>query len=232
VLVSGAGSKVVINGAGNKGFWLGNATAPGCSVTVEDGASWESRGEFKIADGYTTNATFRVASGASVKHYIYAVNVGTSDNAKNAALEIDGGSVEAVDNAIYVQGEDSHISISGANARLSSPNGTTMFLARTRLEVEIPAGGFTNGSAPITCKTLSLNSGTTVEVTLDEEWNNVAHGNYRIVIAETENDIKETGFTVNLPADTDNLVVTRDTTNVKQFAVNVKVKGGMVILLK
>ena len=232
VLVSGSGSKVVINGAGGKGFWLGSATAPGCSVTVEDGATWESYGEFKIADGYVTNATFRVASGASVKHYIHALNVSTGENAKNAALEIDNGVVECLNNSIYVQGEDSHISISGANARLSSPNGATMFRARTRLEVEIPAGGFTNGSAPITCKTLSLNAGAAVNVTLDEEWNNVAHGNYRIVIAETENDIKETGFTVNLPADTDNLVVTRDTTNVKQFAVNVKVKGGMVILLK
>lgn len=232
VLVSGSGSKVVINGAGNKGFWLGNATAPGCSVTVEDGASWESRGEFKIADGYVTNATFRVASGASVKHYIYAVNVGTSDNAKNAALEIDNGVVECLNNVIYVKGEGSHISISGANARLSSPNGDTKFFAGTRLEVEIPAGGFTGGEPPISSKTFSLDAGAAVNVTLDEEWNNVALGNYRVVIAETENDIKETGFTVNLPADTDNLVVTRDTTNVKQFAVNVKVKGGMVILLK
>lgn len=222
VLVSGAGSKVVINGASTKGFWLGSAAAPGCSVTVEDGAAWESRGEFKIADGFVTNTTFRVASGASVKHYIYAVNVGTSGNAKNAALEIDNGSVEAVDNDISVKGEDSHISISGADAHLSSPNGAATFATGTRLEVEIPKSGFTGGEPPITCKTLTFNSGSSLVVTL-EKANNPGG---RVVLARATNNITTLGnLSLTLPVG-----VELDTSNAKELAVKVPSSGLLIFI--
>ncbi len=222
VLVSGAGSKVVVNGKSNKGFWLGSNAAPGCSVNVEDGATWESRGEFKIADGYTTNATFRVASGASVKHYIYAVNVGTSGNAKNATLEIDGGSVEAVNNSIYVNGEDSHISISGADAHLSSPNGAATFASGTRLYVEIPKAGFTGGEPPITCKTLTFNAGSSLVVTL-EKANNPGG---RVVLARATNDITTLGnLSLTLPEG-----VELDTSNAKELAVKVPTSGLLIFI--
>lgn len=222
VLVSGAGSKVVINGASSKGFWLGSDRAPGCSVTVEDGAAWESRGEFKIADGFVTNTTFRVASDASVSHYIYALNVGTSANAKNAALEIDNGSVVAVDNGISVKGEDSHISISGADARLSSPNGTATFATGTRLEVEISKSGFTGGEPPITCKTLTFNSGSSLVVTL-EKANNPGG---RVVLARATNDITTLGnLSLTLPEG-----VELDTSNAKELAVKVPFSGLAIIV--
>lgn len=221
VLVSGAGSKVVVNGMGNKGFWLGSAAAPGCSVTVEDGAAWESRGEFKIADGFVTNATFRVTSGASVNHYIYSIAVGTTANAKNAALEIDGGSVEAVDNWISVNGEDSHISVSGADARLSSSNGTTSFATGTRLEVEIPKDGFTGGEPPITCATLTFKAGSSLVVTL-EKANNPGG---RVVLARTTNNITTLGnLSVTLPDG-----VELDTSNAKELAVKIKATGLAII---
>jgi len=222
VLVSGAGSKVVVNGKGNKGFWLGSSGAPGCSVTVENGATWESRGEFKIADGYTTNATFRVTSGASVNHYIYSIAVGTTANAKNTALEIDGGSVEAVNNGISVIGEDSHISISGADAHLSSPNGTTSFATGTRLEVEIPKTGFTGGEPPITCATLTFNAGSSLVVTLEEAG---APGG-RVVLARATNNITTLGnLSVTLPEG-----VTLDTSNAKELAVKIKSYGTTIIV--
>lgn len=220
VLVSGAGSKVVVNGTGNKGFWLGSAAAPGCSVTVENGATWESRGEFKIADGYTTNATFRVASGASMKHYIYSIAVGTTANAKNAALEIDGGSVEAVDNGISVKGEDSHVSISGADARLSSP-GTTTFGTGTRLEVEIPKTGFTGGEPPITCNTLTFNAGSSLVVTLEEARTPAG----RVVLARATNNITTLdNLAITLPEG-----VKLDKSNAKELAVKIKRVGFAII---
>ena len=223
VLVSGAGSKVVINGIAQKGFWLGSSAAPGCSVTVENGATWESRGEFKIADGHTTNATFRVTSGASVNHYICAIAVGMTANAKNAALEIDGGSVEAVDNGISVKGEDSHISISGADARLSSPNGTTSFATGTRLEVEIPKDGFTGGEPPITCSTLTFNAGSSLVVTLEKA--NKPSG--RVVLARATNDITTLGnLSVTLPEG-----VELDTSNAKELAVKIG-SPGLVIFCR
>ena len=221
VLVSGAGSKVVVNGKGNKGFWLGSSAAPGCSVTVEDGATWESHGEFKIADGYTTNATFRVTSGASVNHYIYSIAVGTTANAKNAALEIEGGSVEAVDNGISLIGEDSHISISGADAHLSSPNGTTQFYTGTRLEVEIPKDGFTGGEPPITCKTLTFNVGSSLVVKLEEARTPAG----RVVLARATNNITTLdNLAITLPEG-----VKLDKSNAKELAVKIKRVGFAII---
>lgn len=231
LLVSGAGSEVVVNGERSNGFWLGGATAPDCSVTVEDKATWKSYGEFKLADGYITNATFRVASGASVTHYIYSLNIGTSDRAVNAALEIDDGTLTS-DQAIRVKGDRSHIAIAGADAKISVPSNGINFNPGTHFDVEIPAGGFTGGSAPVTCKTLSIDADATVNVTLDDGWKDVASGNYRIVIAEAATDISETGFTVNLPAASDKLAVTRDMTNARQLAVNVKCKCGLFIIVR
>jgi len=222
VLVSGAGSRVVVNGASNKGFWLGNAYAPYCSVTVEDKATWESYGEFKIADGYTTNATFRVASGASLSHYVYSLNIGTSANAKNAALEIDNASVESVEKGISVTGDGSHVSISGANSRFAAAT-TTTFATGTRLEVEIPKDGFTGGEPPITCATLTFNAGSSLVVTL-EKANNPGG---RVVLARTTNNITTLGnLSVTLPDG-----VELDTSNAKELAVKIK-SSGLVIVFR
>jgi hypothetical protein len=222
LLVSGAGSKVIVNGGSNKGFWLGSAAAPGCSVTVEDEATWESHGEFKIADGYTTNAVFRVASGASVTHYIYSLNIGTSDRAVNAALEIDDGVMECLDGGIRVYGEDSHISISGAGAHLSSPNGAVTFNAGTRLEIEIPNTGFTSGEPPITCKTLTFDAGSSLVVTLKKA-NNPGG---RVVLARATDNITTLGnLSVTLPEG-----VELDTSNAKELAVKVPTSGFVIFI--
>ena len=233
VLVSGTGSKIIVNGASNKGFWLGKANAPDCSVTVRDGAVWESYGEFKIADGATTNAKFRVASGASVLHHVYSLNVGAGDNAVNATLEIDNATVASVsDRDINVKGEGSHISISGKDAKLSA--GRNFYLYdNTRLNIEIPAGGFSGGAPPVIAGSKFIWTAlSAVSVALAEEWNQSASGTYRIVLAEAGNDINNTGFAVNLPPDTDMVKVTRDLTNAKQIAVKVKVRSGLKITIR
>ena len=223
VRVSGAGSKVIVNGGRNKGFWLGSAAAPGCSVTVEDEATWESHGEFKIADDDTTNAVFRVASGARVSHDVYSVKVGTTASARNAALQIDNGVMECLaDGGISVDGEDSHISISGAGAHLSSPNGAVTFNAGTRLEIEIPNTGFTSGEPPITCKTLTFDAGSSLVVTL-EKANNPGG---RVVLARVTDDITTLGnLSVTLPEG-----VGLDTSNAKELAVKVPTSGFVIFI--
>jgi hypothetical protein len=222
LLVSGAGSEVVVNGKKENGFWLGGATAPDCSVTVEDKATWKSYGEFKLADGYITNATFRVASGASVTHYIYSLNIGTSDRAVNAALEIDDGVIECLDGGIRVNGEDSHISISGAGAHLSSPNGAVTFNAGTRLEIEIPNTGFTSGEPPITCKTLTFNAGSSLVVTLEKANN---PGGRVVLVRATENITTLGNLSVTLPEG-----VELDTSNAKELAVKVPTSGFLIFI--
>ena len=222
LLVSGAGSEVVVNGESSNGFWLGGATAPDCSVTVEDKATWKSYGQFKLADGYITNATFRVASGASVTHYINSLNIGTSDRAVNAALEIDDGVMECLDGGIRVNGEDSHISISGAGAHLSSPNGAVTFNAGTRLEIEIPNTGFTSGEPPITCKKLMFDAGSSLVVTL-EKANNPGG---RVVLARATENITTLGnLSVTLPEG-----VGLDTSNAKELAVKVPTSGFVIFI--
>lgn len=222
VRVSGAGSKIIVNGGSNKGFWLGSAAAPGCSVTVEDEATWESHGEFKIADGYTTNAVFRIASGARVSHDVYSVKVGTTASARNAALQIDNGVMECLDGGIGVNGEDSHISISGAGAHLSSPNGAVTFNAGTRLEIEIPNTGFTSGEPPITCKTLTFDAGSSLVVTLKKA-NNPGG---RVVLARATDNITTLGnLSVTLPEG-----VELDTSNAKELAVKVPTSGFVIFI--
>lgn len=224
MLVSGEESSVIMRCGSGSGIWVGSKIAPDCSVTVENGATWASYGEFKVADGYVTNATVRVASGASLSHHVYSLNIGTSANAKNAALEIDGGSVESVDGHINVYGAGSHVSISGADARLSSPNGSTVFgTGGTRLEVEIPKDGFTGGEPPITCATLTFNAGSSLVVTL-EKANNPGG---RVVLARTTNNITTLGnLSVTLPDG-----VELDTSNAKELAVKIK-SSGLVIVFR
>ena len=231
ILLSGAGSKVTVNGQSNSGFWLGNSNAPDCSATVEKNAVWESYGEFKIADGAVTNARFRVASGASVFHHVYSLYVGTGDKAVNAVLEIDNGTVVVFDRDVNVNGEGGRISISGAGARLSAKQNFNL-KDNTSLNIEIPVGGFTGGVAPVTIEgTFKCTAASTVSVALAEGWNRVAPGTYRIVLAEASS-ISDTGFTLDLPDDTDMVKVTRDLTNAKQLAVNVKVLGGLKIIVR
>jgi T5SS/PEP-CTERM-associated repeat protein len=229
--VSGAGSKIVVNGASGKGFWLGHPNAPDCSVLLQEGAVWESYGEFKIGDGATTNATFRVASGASLSHRIYSLNVGATATAVNSALEIDNGSVENPEKSVYVRGLNSHIDIRGADAKLSTVDALS-FSANTKFNVEIPRQGFKDGGVPVTCKTLSLDAASVVNITLADGWDKVKSGTYRIVVAEAVNDISDSGFAVNLPSDTDDLKVTFDRTNAKQLAVKIKVRAGLRISVK
>ena len=220
MLVSGEGSGVIMRCGSQSGIWVGSKIAPDCSVTVENGATWESYGEFKVADGYVTNATLRVASGASLSHHVYSLNIGTSANAKNAALEIDDGSVESVDREINVKGEDSHISISGTNSHLSSPNDTITFFTGTRLEVAIPKDGFTGGEPPITCKTLTFNAGSSLVVTLEK----ANHPGGRVVLARATNNITTNNLSITLPDG-----VELDTSNAKELAVKIRSSGLIVI---
>ena len=265
VRVSGTGSKIVVNGASNGGIMLGDTPAPDCTIVVENGALWESRGEFKLGwNNYVTNAMVRVASGATLKHDNTYLQIGALATGTNLVLEVDGGTVSVGENSssprgVYVKGFDCAARISnggllkttgdigigsgvGTNAMLSvsgaaskvQAGATLRIYPGSSLNVEIPSGGFANGAAPVTCKTLTLNAAGSLAVSLGDGWGKEAAGTYRIVIAEAENDISvPAGFTISVPADSEHVKVERDTTNAKQLAFNVRVtKSGLAIIVR
>ena len=261
MLVSGAGSSVTLHGSSNAGIWIGSAVAPDCSVVVENGAQWTSRGVFKMADAAVTNASVLVATGASLVHGESHIYVGTGDASTNATFTIDGGTVTIEDGyGVVVRSRsgrlvvanggkatvggdvrigvasggqtypDARLSLSGTSSAVSV--GGTLQLGETgTFVVEIPVGGFSDGAPPVTCKALSLDGSSAVAVTLEEGWKDATPGTRRIVLVEAEESISvPNGFSFDLPADTPEIKVTRDATNARQLAVNVKVAAGAMVI--
>ena len=253
--VSGAGSRVVINGASGMGLYLGNTNGPNCSVEVEDGAVWESHGEFQIAADAATNTSFRVASGATFSHdthgvfsgsapsvgTLFAVDAATVTVASARGIEVRGTNATlAVSNGASVTttqlklgtgtGENDMLNLSGASSRVAV--GATLELKSDGvLAVEIPAGGFTGGVAPISAKTLTLDAAAKMVVSIDPGMRDTG----RIVLVEATNDITvPEGFVFELPdaASFPHGKVTLDRTNAKQIAVKVNCDLPTVISLR
>lgn len=255
LLVSGTGSKVTVNGTSAKGLYLGNTTGPNCSVEVEDGAVWESHGEFQIAADAATNTSFRVASGATFSHdthgvfigsapsvgTLFAVDAATVTVASARGIEVRGTNATlAVSNGASVTttqlklgtgtGENDMLNLSGASSRVAV--GATLELKSDGvLAVEIPAGGFTGGVAPISAKTLTLDAASKMAVTINAGMSDTG----RIVLIEATDDITvPEGFTFGLPEEAEfrRGKVTLDRSNPKQIAVKVNCDLPTVISLR
>lgn len=245
MLVSGEGSKVVVNGS-TGGVMLGDYNAPDCSVVVENGAIWESHGEFKMCwNDYVTNATFRLTSGATFTHDVHNLQVGAKSTGTNLLFEVDD-AMATVTGSVYVKGFDSSIRIvngasmtatgdigvgsgvgtnatlfvSGSSTKVGVENTLRIFPGGT-LAVEIPKAGFTGSEPPITCKTLTFDAGSSLVVTLEK----ANHPGGRVVLARATNNITTLGnLSVTLPEG-----VTLDTSNAKELAVNVPTSGLTII---
>lgn len=253
--VSGAGSRVVVNGTSGKGLYLGNSTGQGCSVVVENGAAWESAGEFSLpAD--TTNSSFRIASGATFTHGLHGVFIGNDVTADHPSFTVDAASATVTsDRGIEMlgtnatlsvvnggtltatkiklgngKGENASLHIAGADSRVS----TTYQIAlnsTASLAIEVPAGGFTGGAAPVSCASLALDAAAKMVVSIDPGMRDTG----RIVLVEATNDITvPEGFVFELPdaASFPHGKVTLDRTNAKQIAVKVNCDLPTVISLR
>ena len=252
LLVSGAGSKMAVNGEQAKGVYLGNPEGPGSTIVIENGAVFESRGEFSITG---SNATMRVCSGATLTHEVYQLYVGNGAAAYRPSLTVDnatvlgkdGIAVRGVDGVLSVvnggsvtsssiitvgdKGTNDTLRVAGASSRVSVA--TTLDLkSEGVLAVEIPAGAIDGRTTPVTCKTLTLDPASKMSISIDPAMQESG----RIVLVEATNNITvPEGFTFELPtaADFPRGTVTLDRTNAKQIAVNVKMNGnGMVIFVR
>lgn len=244
LVVSGTGSKVVVNGTSGKGVYVGNTDGSGCSVVVENDAEWESHGEFQMAADSATDASFRVESKASFSHDTHGVFVGSQSASRssfivddatmavsssrgievrgaNATLAVsNGGTVTTATLILGTNGgENDALRISGASSRVAV-GGTLELRSDGVIAVEIPERGFSENTAPISCKTLTLDAAAKMSVTIDRNMRDSG----RIVLVEATNDITiPEGFTFELPdaGDFPRGKVTLDLSNAKQIAVKV-----------